>query len=373
MEKVVGEFVQHICRMGGVVQHNISLPLHDRFKRGCLEEPEDQIAKCAVQLTASKSWPDNHVWLASLARYAEAGHAVLFIGDSTLRNKWATLLAMGVPEACSGTGGGVCYLPAGVRHDEICWRRLNASLSAEAQLKLWRTDFDAVVFNSGLKYLEVSSSMSRSSSAAFRAYTQGLEDCARKISKQFPKAKLVYKLTNAICDEKWIDTYAKRSQELRKADESAMYAMQWGRIGAATLNIAEHVAIGGPRSVAEMNVHSNNSKLPPRSWTLIGTKSLEHCECTGPRDGRHFLPLIPDFLTRLADKLWGIQAELSEGRSATNSNSGGSSRTGTSRHGTGSLSPLSRDHAEDRIMDNRAALSGWLPIELNPETGQPPW
>lgn len=321
MERAVADFVQSVCRMGGVVHHNISLPLRDRFKQGCLEEPDNQIAKCAAQLRATESWPESRVWSAALARYAEAGHAVLFIGDSTLRNKWATLLAMGVPEACTGTGGGVCYLPAGVRHDEICYRRLNASLSAEEQLLRWRTDFDAVVFNSGLKYLEVSSSLGRPSSAAFSTYTQGLETCAHKIAKQFPKAKLVYKLTNAICDDKWDGEYAKRSQALRFADESPAYATQWGRIGAATLNVAEYVAIG---------------RVAPRSWMFIGTRSREHCECTGPRDGRHFLPLIPNFLTRLADKLWGGEVEQGEWRLASSSGTGSSSITGRHGAGTGS-------------------------------------
>ena len=74
--------------------------------RGCLSKPAQQIARCAQQLNRSGAWPSPLAW--NRTRFLFSAHSTLFLGDSTLRNKWAVLHEDGIRSACVN-GSGVCY------------------------------------------------------------------------------------------------------------------------------------------------------------------------------------------------------------------------------------------------------------------------
>lgn len=97
---------------------------------------------------------------------------------------------------------------------------------------------------------------------------------------------MVYKLTNGVCTEKWSGPFAAAvaAQRVWHARESLSYSMQWGQVGVESLNLAE-------RQVARS-----------MKFSLVDTRTQEHCECSGRGDGRHFLALVPDFLHRLMRK-----------------------------------------------------------------------
>ena len=273
----VSSFMQLVCREPGV------LAAEAAGLKGCLEEPRDQVAKCTAQLRDSRAWPSNETWAAALKQYSMQGQTVLFVGDSTMRNKHATLLAHGVPNVChnrhrSGQGG-VCHMST-----------LNGTCLSHAWPSI---HFDAVVYNGGGLHLL------HADQRSFKGYLDAITNCAQDIATRYPGAKLLYMLSNAICTDKWDGNFLEEIVRMRRSiqfEESAGYTLQWSDIGAMTLNVAEHVAM--------------ESGYFARRWSLIGTQTRSHCECTGYRDGRHFLPLIPSFLVRLSHKIWGLSVPI---------------------------------------------------------------
>ena len=250
-----------------------------QMARSCFP-PGPQMDKCAAQLRTSGAWPSNSKWSQTIARYSS--HAVLFVGDSTIRSKWATLRAMGVPDGCAAGSSGSCF----VYSEANCTTFSNAAL---------RRDFSAVVFNVGMHYLRNVEGRATS----WNDYTALLTQCAQRVASAYPQARLVYMLTNSICEDKWDGPFnaqrkRMRSIEASEATPSDKYLMQWGRIGTDTINMAERVV-----------VPSLSNGPGGAKWELIATRTREHCDCTAMHDGRHFLPLAPDLLVRLSKKLWG--------------------------------------------------------------------
>ena len=266
----VGAFMQRVCRLDRV------RAVESTMAEGCLETPPGQLQRCASQLHASRTWPADAAWANALSRFSTG--RVLFVGDSALRNKYASLRASGVGEACTpGKTSGVCYLPTG-----------NSACTDLASGNAATSHFDAVVYNFGNHYIHPRMANTTRSVSDFMAQ---IASCAKQLKERYPKAILVYKMTNALCAEKWDGKFAANAASMRLSEERKDYHLQWSGVGSHTLNVAEQTLY--------------HEKLSDAGWKLLGTRTRLHCECSAMHDGRHFLPLIPDFLVRLSEIVWG--------------------------------------------------------------------
>jgi len=281
----VRAFIRSVCRLPQATSYEARGP------RGCLERPVDQIDACVAQLEARRTWPAKQALAQAMGRFSARGHAVLFVGDSTLRNKWAAITHMAplADSGCQENGTGVCYVPT---QDPQNVSKLPTAICPLASIqRLQNVTFDAVVFNYGLHYIRCFDHKCRPK--CLEDYQEALEECMHVLSATFKSSKMVYKATNYICSQKWDGSFAAYAKQMEFAEEASEYTFQWGSVGSMTLNVAEHEVVRAKAaSVAG-------------GWELIGTRTREHCECTGDRDGRHFLPLIPDFLVRLSERIWG--------------------------------------------------------------------
>ena len=134
-----------------------------------------------------------------------------------------------------------------------------------------RRDFSAVVFNVGMHYLRNVEGRATS----WNDYAALLTQCAQRVASAYPQARLVYMLTNSICEDKWDGPFnaqrkRMRSIEASEATPSDKYLMQWGRIGTDTINMAERVVVpslsNGPRRQmgADRDAHVGSIAIAPR-------------------------------------------------------------------------------------------------------------
>jgi len=194
------------------------------------------------------------------------------VGDSTMGSKSVFLeRVLRVGTSCTA-GNGTCFISAR--------SRLSQPPSACPSLRgrLQRRDFDVLLFNAGLHFL----SPHYSPRTSFAEYWQLLRECAASLQKTFRGAQPIYILTNRICESAWRGRFAHDLPYLRDNTESASYSMQWSDVGVQSLRVAEYAMA---------------SEL---GWRLLDSNSLNHCACTGERDGRHFWPLDPQLVVRLA-------------------------------------------------------------------------
>ena len=224
------------------------------------------VLDCAHDLSNHSQWPSAQANEATSRWFKNT--SALFIGDSTIQNKAYYLYnLLGVQSACRPGTTGVCMADA---------RRLPCVWSTN------RSDFDLVVWNLGLHHLHLEPSRHLiHPPLTFTEYLSTLRSCAAKLRSSFPKAKLVYKMTNNICTSKYTDRYARDAANLAAQTEDIMYNMQFTDIGVQSLHVAERVV------ASEFN------------YSLMDPLVRGHCDCTGTSDGVHYAFLIPQFVHRL--------------------------------------------------------------------------
>ena len=102
------------------------------------------------------------------------------------------------------------------------------------------------------------------------------------MQRRFSPRQLIYVLTNRICVQHWRGRFAEDEAKWRDRTEDTAYTMQWSDIGVQSVRVAE-------RELARV-----------QGWQLVDGFTDRHCSCTGLMDGRHFLPLAPNWLVRVA-------------------------------------------------------------------------
>ena len=281
------------------------LGAHMDHDHTCLNRPHGQAEECAQQLNASNSWPSASATASTQAAFLNK--SVLMIGDSTLANKARALsrvyCAESICQSTSGTPGFCFHHP----HERAVWDAAvcspgHANCSVEEKVRnslnfgsgrpvacgnsfnfTNRTDFDAIIFNAGMHFV---SSLYRTR-LTFTQYMAELDSCVSLLTAQYPRAKRLYMLTNNVCTSAWRDDFARNALRMVALTESLDpdYNMQWSDVGVVSVRVAE-------REVARRH-----------GWRLIDPHTADHCACSGLRDGRHFVPLVPNFLRRIASEL----------------------------------------------------------------------
>jgi len=140
-------FMQQIC-------HPLTSEKNDPLMRvglGCTfldgrpaEKVARQVQTCAEKLHSTRSWPIYDEFGSATQIFNE--FSTLFFGDSTIHNKWVTLKRAGIKDACFN-GTGICYLQ--LRQPTACEDPFNGD-----KQRNYRADFDFVVYNFGMHYLE---------------------------------------------------------------------------------------------------------------------------------------------------------------------------------------------------------------------------
>ena len=235
----------------------------------CLFRPSTQFAACAAQLNATQSWPN----ATEMADAQSTFHnlSMVIVGDSTLETKALVLdKVLHVNSSCHH-GNGHCFVRAGKQRIEITPKACPLAFPM-------RTDFNVVLYNAGMHFL----SPVYPNRPSFSGYLNALRSCAASLRERYPRATPVYMLTNRICVDNFRDTFAANALRMRERTEEFSYNMQWSDIGVEHVRVAE-------REVAR-----------EQGWLVLDAFTGHHCQCSGLRDGRHFLPLVPRFLVRLA-------------------------------------------------------------------------
>jgi hypothetical protein len=272
-----------------VVDRLCTRPGSKAFVSGCPSRPE-RLEACAAELARTERWPSNSQ-IAS-ARELFAQRAVLFIGDSTLLNKvrWLTD-ALGVPKACSAEHNGVCMLRmqgglGSFAHNQWTLDEVCRTLPQEASKQ--RSDFDTVVWNAGLPYLQLRPAHNMKV-VPLSEHEAAMRRCARRIHARWPAARLVYKETNHVCADLFTrgpPDYKTAASAWRQRTTDPLYSVQFTEIGTDFLRAAEQ------RFAAA------------EGWVLQPSHTDDQiCNCTGVADGRHYAPLVPLFVVKLADTL----------------------------------------------------------------------
>ena len=251
---------------------------------GCIHAPKDA-QRCEEDARAAGAWPSN----ASLhaAKRMLSMRAILLVGDSTLFNKARYLHeALGIRSSCAG-GNGLCFAAS---YDHPC-RPLGKSWR-DSTPATQRADFDIVVWNAGLHLLETPNrpcvpGATRPGATTSRGVDLG--ECAVQLRNQFAGAVLIYSQTNWVCSQRFTGAWR-----------------VWAKQRAAGLNQPSHIPPqtacspmleGGVQAqrVLEANLSDTHG------WTMLASPSGPGvCSCTGAGDGRHFVPLVPEWTIRLA-------------------------------------------------------------------------
>ena len=236
----------------------------------CLFRPAGQLGACAAQLNATGAWPTVSELTGVEATLRNT--SLLIVGDSTLESAHVVLqeVLKQTRSSCQ-TGAGNCFVRAGKQRIERRPKACPESLPS-------RGDFDVILFNAGMHFL----SPAYRERPGFTEYFRMLRECAASLRQHYPQALPIYMLTNRICEESWRDAFAADAVRMRGRTESYSYNMQWSDIGVQTVRVAE-------REMAR-----------EQGWLLLDGRTADHCACTGLRDGRHFLPLMPHLLLRVA-------------------------------------------------------------------------
>jgi hypothetical protein len=103
-------------------------------------------------------------------------------------------------------------------------------------------------------------------------------------------------LTNRICISSWRGGFFEQAQLMENRTEDLNFNMQWSDIGVQSVRVAE-------REVAR-----------EQGWVLLDGQTAHHCSCSGLKDGRHFLPLVPNFLVRLTRLVKSMPSRRMSGR-----------------------------------------------------------
>lgn len=239
-----------------------------RNRAYCTKAPTGaSVLVCARDISKHSQWPSAQANEATSRWFNNT--SALFIGDSTIQNKAYYLYTpLGVQHACRPGTAGVCMADA---RDVPCVWSTHTN----------RSDFDLVLWNIGLHHLHLEPSRHPTSALTFTEYLSTLRSCATQLRSSFPKAKLVYKMTNNICTSKYTGGYAQDAAKWATQTEDIMYNMQFDDIGVQSLHVAERVVAN------EFN------------YSLMDPLVRGHCDCTGSNDGRHYAFLIPQFVHRL--------------------------------------------------------------------------
>ena len=148
-----------------------------------------------------------------------------------------------------------------------------------------RTDFDLVVWNApGLWFMHLNPVRRATWELTADEYSLLLRNCSRELRTMFPRVVLLYKLTNNVCDSNFDANWAQAAVMWthRASEPSAQMAL----------------TAAGSRSMQRIEV----STVQPEGWTVIDPKVRLHCDCSAHTDGRHYLPLVPQFVVRVVEK-----------------------------------------------------------------------
>ena len=238
---------------------------------------DHELDRCVANLQLASLWPP-HAELAAAAHWFGTTTATLLLGDSTIEDKARYLFhPLGVRSACHD-GPGVCLSSFGPIKPQCFkdeWEHAPAGRATR------RKDFGLVVWNIGLHHLHLKPSRVPGGSLNFSTYQANLRRCAGKLRRAFPRALIVYMLTNDICDSRLEGNYSRDIKVWQTRTEDPDYDMQMSAIGPRALHVAERAAASEFGNV------------------LVDPRTAGRCECTGEQDGRHYAPLIPHFVTRV--------------------------------------------------------------------------
>ena len=237
---------------------------------------ETMLQRCAEDLVRNSLWPSDEE-SSEVGRWF-SNTSTLFIGDSTVDQDALYLKQhQRVADACAAKGTpGVCLARCGAKGLPSCSKSPCAFEHATS-----RRDFGLVVYNTGLHHLHLRPSRTPDRPRAFLEYVDMLRTCLATVRSAFPRAALVYRMTNDVCESRYVGPYKRDAAAWATRTEEEGYNMQFTAIGASSLHVAE-------RAVA------SELEVP-----IIDPRVAGHCDCTGPGDGRHFAPLIPQYVSRL--------------------------------------------------------------------------
>jgi len=248
--------------------------------RYCKSQPsKSELDQCAHDMSAHSLWPTGAELLTAAHLFNRSRS--LFIGDSTVENKWLYLRDIhGVTSACTKNTTGVC-MAGGMDSRESM-----GPMKCDWRFATKRTDFNFVLWNLGLWHLQLKPNRSGVFPLTFTQYMTNLHTCAQHITKTFPNALIMYKMTNVMCTEK-LTVGGAQDAAAAWASKSTypQYDMQLTAIGTRSLHAAERT-LAGQRRIQLIDPH------------LGGL-----CHCTGYGDGMHYAPLIPHFICQVSDVL----------------------------------------------------------------------
>lgn len=265
--------VRHLCPHGG------------KWRSGCITAPSAaDIQACTRALTKTHLWPSLHTLSAAIEFYKRRN--TVFVGDSTVYNKFRYLHEVwAVPQQCDGAS----YTPG------VCMKRMynqSCPLPHAPQRGV-----DAVVFGWGLWSLHlhpVRAAVPPDVNVATHYFW--LKKCVEDLGAAYPNAAVVLKMTNYICQQRFQVPYSQAARRWNPRDEAvprpfrpsdSEYLMQLTSVGTQTLNSLEDDVQAFIPTVVLVDSHTSNNT----------------CACTGLGDGRHYVPLVPQFLVSLAAAL----------------------------------------------------------------------
>jgi hypothetical protein len=249
----LSDLLEGLCIANMRAQHKKSLA--QCFAHG-RSDKQRRLQPCVDNLQRGLLWPRQSSVEAAVEFLS--ARRLLFLGDSTVQNKWSFLHARGVRDVCHADGGGACYTP------------LQKTLGG-------RTDFDVVVWNTGLHWLQRPDDRDPMAGHTLAQYATMLCRQAHQLRVTFPGALFVYKLTNSVCVSSFVGRYA--------------------RAAAAPARDPAILRLGGA-SVRQMNV-AEHAVASQSDMVLLDPRVEGQCNCTGRGDGRHYYALIPNFIVRL--------------------------------------------------------------------------
>lgn len=262
-------------------------PRPGKWHSGCTTAPDtEDIEACTRALERKHLWPSVSALSAAVAFYSKIN--IVFVGDSTIYNKHRYLHEVwALAEQCNGASDA----------PGVCMRRMyNRSCPLPHTLQ---PAVDVVVFGWGLGSLHlhpVRTAVPPNVDVA--AHHLWLKDCVRDLSAAYPNAVVVLKLTNHVCQQRFRPPYDVAARRWNPRNDvvplsalahptDSKYLMQFTSVGTQTLNALE----------------DDVQTFAPKTLLADSQTSGETCACTGLGDGRHYAPLVPQFLVSLAAAL----------------------------------------------------------------------
>ena len=187
-------------------------------------------SECEHELAKRERLPTSSELESALALFSRL--PILMIGDSTMEDKHSYLTEHGVGNACSGSGGGVCFVryeastcvaPHGIHGcSHFVLRNFSACDRSIVPHSTRRSDWRLVLWNPGsLHALGLGVDWqrrgnSRPTESTLPDFRSGIASCASRLTGHFPSALRVLALSNQICSGNFGDPLASELSMVRR-------------------------------------------------------------------------------------------------------------------------------------------------------------